>query len=321
MQDLIQMLKWMRPANSATLDLFNEIYLYPVFDEVDDHGNFIHTINNPDGSAPNLLFTAHNDTVHSHDGIQDIVVKDNLITAVNSDCLGADCTTGIWLILEMIRAKIPGVYVIHDSEEVGCVGSRALVKDFPMWLADIDAVISFDRKGDNSVVTHQIGYRTASDEFARSFADALNMPTLKPDSGGVFTDSNEYMDVVKECTNISVGYYNQHTANEVQDLVFLAQLRDALIMADWSKLVFARDPKEAYDRYDSYKSQFDTRFAQGDYEKDQLLYMVQEYPEDIAEYLYNLGFSSDAIAEELGISSSSYLSRFLEQEENERYVG
>ena len=52
-----------------------------------------------------------------------------------SSCLGADCTTGIWLIMNMIEAKvIEGVYVIHAAEEVGCKGSRALVADDPEWL-------------------------------------------------------------------------------------------------------------------------------------------------------------------------------------------
>ena len=227
-----QMIRWMRPANTPALDMFCEIYLEPVFGKPDVHNNYIKIINNPDGSAPNLCFTAHSDTVHQDGGIQDIVSEGNLLYSVGDDCLGADCTTGIWLILEMIREKVPGVYVIHDSEEVGCKGSRALVRDFPEWLEGIDAVISFDRKGKESIVTHQIGTRTASDAFAKSLALALDMPELKPDSGGVYTDSNEYIDVVKECTNISVGYFAQHTKNECQDVEFMVHLRNKLVKAD-----------------------------------------------------------------------------------------
>jgi hypothetical protein len=44
-----------------------------------------------------------------------------------SNCLGADCTTGVWLILEMIKANVPGVYVIHSDEEVGGKGARDMV--------------------------------------------------------------------------------------------------------------------------------------------------------------------------------------------------
>jgi hypothetical protein len=321
MASFYQMIRWMRPANTPALDMFCDIYLRPVFGKPDEHNNYIKIINNPDGSAPNLCFTAHSDTVHSDGGIQDIVSEGNFLYSVGEDCLGADCTTGIWLILEMIRENIPGVYVIHDSEEVGCIGSKALVKDFPDWLFGIDAVISFDRKGTESIVTHQIGFRTASDEFARSFALAVGMPQLKPDSGGVYTDSNEYAEVVSECTNISVGYHSQHTKSECQDVDFLITLRNNLVKADWSKLVFQRDPNEIEDFYRSpFKSKFDSRFADGDYERDSMLTLVENYPEDIADYLYNLGFSSDDIASELGLgNNNSYLSRFFDHQE--RKVG
>ena len=92
------------------------------------------------------------------------------------------------------------MYVVHAAEESGCIGSGALVKSNPYWLTHIDAVISFDRYGDNSVITHQMGRRTASDDFARSFADALDLPQLVADTGGSYTDSNEYADKVPECT-------------------------------------------------------------------------------------------------------------------------
>ena len=320
MRNYFQMIKWMRPSGSAALDLFCEIYLEPYFGKPDLYGNYIKVIPNKDGSAPNLCFTAHSDTVHQNGGIQDTKIEGNWLFAVNSDCLGADCTTGIWLILEMMHAKIPGVYVIHADEEVGCIGSRDLVRDNPAWLDEIDAVISFDRKGSKSVVTHQIGYRTASDAFAKSFAEAVDMPELVPDAGGVYTDSNEYAEIIGECTNIGVGYLSQHTSSECQDLAYLQHLRDKLIAADWSKLVFERDPKTSfYDPYQSKWDKFDSRFASNDYEKDSLLYLVETYSEDVAEYLYNLGFTADTIAEELGIDDSGYLSRVIHNDR--KYIG
>lgn len=322
MRNYFQMIKWMRPSRSPALDLFNEIYLEPIFGKPDAYDNYIKIINNKDGSAPNLCFTAHSDTVHYEGGIQQLKVEGNWLFAEDSDCLGADCTTGVWLILEMIHAKIPGVYVIHADEEVGCIGSRAMVKAKPKWLDHIDAVISFDRKGNDSIVTHQMGMRTASDAFAKSLALALDMPEMKPDSSGVYTDSNEYIDIIGECTNISVGYMAQHTKSECQDMEFLVELRDNLIAADWSKLVFSRQPMEVdMDDYQSYRSKFDSRFDAGNSERDMLYDIVLSYPEDIAEYLYNLGFSSDTIAEELGLDQSSYLSKFLEQDLRERRVG
>ena len=206
----------------------------------DGDGNYIKVI----GKNPKVCFAAHHDTVHREDGMQRVEVFNDAVSLVpdsGSSCLGADCTTGIWLILEMIDAGIEGIYVIHSGEEIGCVGSKALVRRSPKWLRKISSVISFDRRGYDSIVTHQMGYRTCSDAFANSLGDILGL-AMEPDPTGSYTDSNEYASRVSECTNISVGYFNQHTKNETQDLAFASRLRDALIAADWSKLVFERDP-------------------------------------------------------------------------------
>lgn len=165
----------------------------------------------------------------------------------NINCLGADCTTGVWLILEMIDAGIPGVYVIHAEEEIGRLGAEALVKEYNdsddkfntpyYWLDLVDIAISFDRKGTNEIITHQSGRtRCASDEFADSLSailspdliDAGYEKLIKSDKGS-FTDSYSYRKNVAECINLCVGYYSQHSASEYQDIKFAVHLRDALI--------------------------------------------------------------------------------------------
>ena len=316
MDKLLTMLRWKRPSgNDLATKMFGEVFLEPVMGKPDEFGNYTHIIKGE--VQPNLCFTAHYDTVHRDGGFQEIEVKNDTVTAVDSDCLGADCTTGIYLILEMIAAGIPGVYVIHADEEIGCRGSGAIVESEPVWLSLIDAVISFDRLGENSVVTHQMGQRTASDAFAKSFADALSMPKLRPDSGGVYTDSNEYANVVSECTNISVGYYCQHSSSESQDLVHLKELRDALIDADWSKLVFERDPSaSSYD--DEYIGRGWYRSDGPDdmrelWEKYDLKELLIEFPEEIAEYMYDCGITASELAQEAGVESSAYIDRYLER--------
>lgn len=316
MEQLKQMLQWKRPGRDIATEVFANTYLLPVFGEPDVFGNYILTINNKDGSHPNLCFTAHYDTVHAAGGFQELKIEGDTIKAVDSDCLGADCTTGIWLCLEMIKACIPAVYVIHAEEESGCVGSTALVASEPVWISCVDAVISFDRFGTTSVITHQCGQRTASNAFAKSFADALDMPQLIADDGGIYTDSNEYAGVVSECTNISVGYYHQHTSKEYQDLPFLESLRDSLIKADWSKLVFKRDPKvvelEDYSYFGSNDKSYGSSYSMWEYED--LLDLVMSAPEELAQYLNKQGITAAELAEEAGIDSSSYLSRYLERE-------
>jgi hypothetical protein len=45
-----------------------------------------------------------------------------------SSCLGADDAAGVWLLCEMIRAGIPGLYVFHRNEERGGRGAEFFAK-------------------------------------------------------------------------------------------------------------------------------------------------------------------------------------------------
>lgn len=322
MELLLEMLQWKRPGTGdfATA-MFAEKYLRPVFGAPDEYGNYVRIVKGDNEPQPNLCFAAHYDTVHHEGGFQKVEVINNVVSLKDkedSNCLGADCTTGIFLILEMIEAGISGVYVIHADEESGCQGSGALVKSEPEWMFHVDAVISFDRYGEDSIITHQMGIRTASDTFAKSFADMLGIPSLKPDSGGVYTDSNEYAEIVSECTNISVGYYKQHSKFETQDLVFLERLREALLNADWSKLVFARDPSiTEFDRYDNKYDWWEderTGMQKEIWEKQDLLELILAAPEDLADFFYNRNITAAELAEEAGIDPSLYLSQYLKRE-------
>lgn len=240
MHSLVTMLTYKRKHGTESIKNFCSRYLHPIFGHPDKDGNYVLIV----GDKPNILYAAHYDSVHKTNGMQKVKVSAGIVTLHPDnevECLGADCATGIWLILEMIDAGIQGVYVVHAQEETGCLGSQALVNRLPYWLDSIDAVISFDRKGQSDIITHQMGRRTASDAFANSLADILKLGH-KPDDGGAYTDSNEYADTVSECTNLAVGYTGQHSAKEAQDLEYASTLRDALIEADWSQLVFKRDP-------------------------------------------------------------------------------
>ena len=300
----------MRPQGSDAQQLFCERFIEPTFGKPDDHGNYILQI----GQKPKHCFTAHHDTVHRQGGMQKLVVTNDIVTVADpkvSSCLGADCTSGVYIILSMIEAGIEGTYVIHAAEEVGCKGSMEMVRDYPMWLTYTKAVISFDRYGDNSVITHQMGFRTASDAFANSFADALSMPQLKPDTGGSYTDSNEYAEIVPECTNISVGYYSQHSTTESQDLAYLEKLVYALENADWSKLVYERDPTvvETISRSSRYGYSFgydDYGLGSFKYESSmdnvgQLFEIVADNPFAVAELLDSLGMTPLDLMEECKI--------------------
>ena len=225
--------------------------------------------------------------------------------------------------LGMIEQRIEGVYVVHAAEELGCMGSAALVKDNPYWLAYMDAVISFDRYGDTSVITHQMGRRTASAEFATSFADALDLPQLIADPNGSYTDSNEYANVVSECTNISVGYYGQHGVNETQDLEFADLLMYKLCAADWSKLVIARDPSLYESQYEDEKWWCSRLYGDvasqdqcDDYDRESIISLIEDNTYAVADMLIKMGMTPELLAEEAGVDDGRYINDYI----NRRYM-
>jgi len=309
--ELVHMLKYMRKAGSATHKLFNDKYLHPVFGNPDGNGNYIIQV----GNRTDIVFTAHHDTVHTKGGMQTVEVVGNKVglpTQSMSNCLGADCTTGIWLILNMIAHKVSGIYIIHADEESGCIGSKALVKSKPQWLDQVDTVISFDRYGTNSVITYQSGFRTCSDEFGKSLSRILGMGH-ELDDGGSYTDSNAYKDVVPECTNLSVGYYSQHTNREHQNLTYAEDLCKKLIKADWDKLVISRDPNvtdslyyygygnRSYDYWGDYWSNTNTgKHHRLKDEKDdytELLQSIKNHPQDWADMLLASGITHNDLVD------------------------
>lgn len=144
---------------------------------------------------------------------------------------------------EMILAGKPGLYVFHRAEEIGGLGSDYIATHGADLLKGITSAIALDRKGYQDVITFQ-GRRGCSDIFAESLAAGLGM-NFRADDSGLFTDTANYFTLVPECTNLSVGYFAQHSKHESLDSEFLVALRHKLIALDTSKLIIARDPDSA----------------------------------------------------------------------------
>ena len=61
------------------------------------------------------------------------------------------------------------------------------------------------------------------------------------------------MGLIPECTNVSVGYYKEHSTNEHQDISHLISLADACTKVNWETLPTVRDyTKTEYKSYKSY---------------------------------------------------------------------
>lgn len=217
-------------------------HLLPSDLQKDEFGNLYKKIGDSD-----VMFTSHLDTATSANTKVNHVFEGDIIKTDGKSILGADDKAGVTIMLYMIEKGVPGLYYFFLGEEVGCVGSKKLSnlhKTNP--LPYIKKVISFDRRGLDSVITFQSSQRCASDEFGKALSDALNAvePTFKynMDPTGVYTDSAQFVDIYPECTNISVGYYSEHTKGEKQDLNHLEKLAEACIKIDWNSLPVKRDP-------------------------------------------------------------------------------
>jgi hypothetical protein len=191
--------------------------------------------------------------VHRHSGKQRIVMTDQHVIRLarneKANCLGADNAAGVWMLREMILSGVPGLYVFHRKEESGGDGSRYFAKNNRELFKSCQAAIAFDRRGTRSIITHQFAGMTASRNFATTLAGLIGMDH-EPDDGGTFTDTASYSDLISECSNISVGFFNEHSATESLDVPYLIELRNAMVEINPEDIVCERDPGDhGYSRY------------------------------------------------------------------------
>ena len=227
--------------------------IFPLLDsrlEKDEFGNLFIQIGESD-----VMFTSHLDTatsaltqvVHKFDG--------KIIKTDGKSILGADDKAGVVIMLNMIENNIPGLYYFFLGEEVGCIGSRKVAtKQKTEKIEGINKVISFDRRGTDSVITFQSSQRCCSETFGEALSKQLNLAdetfSYKNDPTGILTDSVQFISIYSECTNISVGYKSEHTFSEQQDIDHLTKLAEACLKVDWNSLPVERDPSKT--EYKSY---------------------------------------------------------------------
>jgi hypothetical protein len=233
------------------------IKLLPDFLKEDQFGNLYHQI----GDSPSTMFTCHLDTASYEKVKVKHVVKERMIMTDGSSILGADDKAGVVVLLFMMEKNVPGLYYFFLGEERGCIGSRKIASVHEKSPIDhINKVVSFDRRGYDSVITHQLSGRSCSYNFALDLSNKLNDISkdlfetpfkYSPDSTGIYTDSAQFISIYAECTNISVGYHNEHTRSESQNIDHLEKLCFVVTQIDWDKINTYRDPKKnSYYDYD-----------------------------------------------------------------------
>lgn len=237
------------------LELTSKTYPHPTDIEVvkmlpdglteDPFGNYYKII----GDGSETLFSAHLDTAdmrqkdvtHIFDNDEN---GDEWIRTDGTSILGADDKAGVVVLLYMMENKVPGIYYFFVGEEVGLVGSGKLSNNYKKFdfLKGVKRMVSFDRRGFNSIISRQMGRNCCSSEFVKNLSEEYGKSDLvmTDDPTGIYTDSAVFTEVIPECTNISVGYFNEHTHRERQNISFLERLCEASVNVDWDSLVTER---------------------------------------------------------------------------------
>lgn len=278
MKRLKAMMEYTRAHGGEGERLFVERFIKPYNPETFIGGDkavlaYVVQVAGADKKTPPILFSSHTDTVHAlNDPVKQKILYDKstgLFFKDDKRPLGADDGAGVWLMLEMIDAKVPGTYIFHRGEERGGIGSRGMEQHHSKWLSQFKWAIAFDRRGTEDVITEMACGRVCSELFAAALADKLNgvmggthvnpltqrpLFTYAPDNTGIFTDTANYRRIIPECTNISVGYDAEHTGDETLDWWHLEALRAALIsvfggVEGTGELPVERDPAEKDPEY------------------------------------------------------------------------
>jgi len=220
----------------------------------DEHGNFFIKIGNS-----KTMFCGHLDTYSREYKRVYHVIQDDIIMTDGTTTLGGDDKAGIVIMIKMIESGIPGLYYFFRGEEgvtspTGTWGSKQALKSYKDIFKTYEKCIAFDRKGFSSIISQQSYSKCCSDDFVDALSNEFKKHGLEyeDDKTGMWCDSGVFMGIIPECTNLSVGYQNEHTFKETQDIEHLEKLVDVCIKIDWEKLPVKRDPSKVSKSYGRY---------------------------------------------------------------------
>lgn len=196
---------------------------------------------------PHIWLVAHADTVGSegdnwlHIDEHYIQLDPQMVREVpfGGICLGADDGAGLAILAMLSQSRRDITLFVPYGEERGGIGSYLMCQQLePEQRPSV--VISLDRGGTSDVVTHQSDKRTCSDAFA--WALARYLPSgYRPCADGIFTDSAVFAAFgSRECTNLSVGFYQPHSTRERLYWSFTYTLAQQLEQVPFERLPILR---------------------------------------------------------------------------------
>lgn len=204
LHDIIEMptLKLMRYLNSAIRKKYYDIYT--------DDDNYIFAV--PKQASNHIMLVSHMDTVKRSSKVK-LIDNNGVITNANG-VLGADDRAGVFAILEIanrcIKNKGPLPYLLFTNyEECGGLGVRRFCKDKidVNVIPDIYLMIELDRRGINDAV-----YYSEPEAALKPIIESVGYKEAWGSYSDVSTLS-DFNDIAH--VNLSIGYFNEHTKNEM----------------------------------------------------------------------------------------------------------
>lgn len=210
------------------------------FELQQDGENFYYTVG--DGSST-TLFCSHLDTADSISKEVRHGFANSIIYTESDTLLGADDKAGVVTMLYLMYNKVPGTYYFFAGEECGRIGSIKAAASHREYFSKFDRAIAFDRMGKGSIISNQFTGRCASPLFVDALIGEYKNHYMKmyDDPTGSYTDTASFMRIIPECTNISIGYHNQHTKSEFINIDYAFSIARASAQINWDDLPVDRD--------------------------------------------------------------------------------
>lgn len=215
---------------------------------VDPYGN-IYNLDNE--NVP--LLSAHMDTVRKSSDFcigAFLTEEEDAEEIFSGGILGGDDKCGVYLILKVLESGRKANFIFSRDEEIGCLGIKALLR--PNWKENTELTdkiknnclycLVLDRKGNSDIICYNNNYGTI--EFENALEKISNEGKFGyKGATGLCSDANTIRDFISTA-NLSVGYFNPHSAKEY---------------------IIKNDLKKAYDYVLAIIDNLDTKFPKLEY--------------------------------------------------------
>lgn len=158
------------------------------------------------GEAP-VALVAHLDTVFDYRKHNELYYDARKGVMWKPDGAGFDDRAGVFAIIKIIQAGYRPTIIFTTDEEIGGLGAYEIVQTFRKPLVDVKYMIELDRQGSDDCVFYSCGnqafiHYVESFGFNEEWGTFSDISILGPD-----------WDIA--AVNLSIGYYDEHTVQEV----------------------------------------------------------------------------------------------------------